>query len=451
MTSFSRMSQVLLASFAFFFQGYVTAAAQTSAPDAVVSEDSDKKTPASSSGVAKFSAHAQQSRYTIVHKPWTQFLQAAVFDLGPSTRRPAKRRTGGVHTGTRVSTASRSRVRFEGNRVMFHLFNEDTLTFIAAYRDEMVGLMDSYDYADFSRDEQLAYWLNLHNAILIYEIAKVHPIGRPKNLRLRDYDNALLFDAKLVRVAGEPLSLNDIRHKIIYANWNTPEVLYGLWDGSIGGVDILTTAFTGANVWTLLRSNGNGYVNSLRGVETSTSRSGKTSFRVSKIYLESRSLFPGWPTDLYAHLDAHAGNKVGSFLTQPPQTLKFVRYDASTADFSGGEVRRFGGNDNMAAILSLRDDDGDPSGAIEDPENAVAGASATIIENFGAPTLNQTMRGGVSPDSIRLRDQEIENRKRRESDVTIEDVETPDEDDPETDASDPDAKEGESDASEGEN
>ena len=127
MTDNSRMSQVLLASFAFFCQGYVTAAAQTSASDAAVSENSDHNAPASSSGVAKFSAYAQQSRYTIVHAPWAQFLQAAVFDIGPSTRQPAPRRTGGVHTGTRVSTASRSRVRFEGNRVMFHLFNDDTL------------------------------------------------------------------------------------------------------------------------------------------------------------------------------------------------------------------------------------------------------------------------------------------------------------------------------------
>ena len=242
--------------------------------------------------------------------------------------------------------------------------------------------MDSYDYADFGRDEQLAFWLNLHNAILVYEIAKVHPIGRPQNFRLRDHDNALLFDAKLVRVAGEALSLNDIRHKIIYANWNNPEVIYGLWDGTIGGVDIPTNAFTSANVWSVLRSNGNGYVNSLRGVETRTSRSGKTSFRVSKVYLESRSLFPGWPTDLYAHLDAHAGNRIGSYLKQPPQTLRFVRYDSSTADFSGGEVSRFGGNDNVAAVLSLRND-----GDGEIPNTPVS-----ILENFGAPVLNQTLR-----------------------------------------------------------
>ena len=443
----SRTGHRLLAGFAFVFLSCVSAAAQQPSADPIVSEDTDSKAPAALTGIAKFSLSSQPPRYAISQKSWNTFLQAAVFHVGPSSRQPAPRRSGGVHTGTRVSTASRSRVRFEGNRVMFHLINDEALEYIEAYRNEVAALMDRYDYADFSRDEQLAFWLNLHNAILVHEIAKVHPISRPKNLRLRSQNNENLFDAKLVSVAGEALSLNDIRYKIVYANWSHPDVIYGLWDGTIGGIDILTTAFTGTNVWTLLRSNGNSYVNSLRGVETSTSRSGKTSFRVSKVYLESQSLFPEWPTDLYAHLDSHARAQVASFLKQPPQTLKYVRYDASTADFSGGEIARFGGNDNIAAILSNQDEDNPES----NQEGGVSGSVVTILENYGAPVSNQTMRGGVSTDSIKLRDQEIENRQRRESDVSIDDVETPGADDPESGASDPDPDEGESDAEEGEN
>ena len=369
----------------------------------------------------KFKPYAEQSRYTIDHTPWARFLNAAVFDIGPSSRRRAPRGSGGVYTGTRISTASKSRVRFEGNRVMFHLFKDGTMEFISAYREEMAGVMDDYNYAEFGRDEQLAFWLNLHNAILIHEIAKVHPISRPGNYRLRSHDNALLFDAKLVQVAGEPLSLNDIRHKIVFANWSEPQVLYGFWDGAIGGADVMTNAFTGANVWTLLRSNANHYVNSLRAIEAYPGSFGRTSFRVSKVFFEARRLFPEWPISLYAHMDSHAGNAVGRLLADPPRLLRVLPYDASTADFSGGEVARFGGNDNIAAILTLQDDD-QPS----NQEGGSAGTASTVLENFGAPVLNQTMRGGVSADSLRLRDIEIENRQRRERDVTIEDVESPD-------------------------
>ena len=347
----------LLAGLALLCAGCVTPDGPRYAETPDASVGVDPVTLADDARFDKFKPYAEQSRYTIDHTPWARFLNAAVFDLGPSSRRRAPRGSGGVHTGTRISTASRSRVRFEGNRVMFHLFKEETLEFVSAYREEMSGVMDNYNYAEFGRDEQLAFWLNLHNAILIHEIAKVHPISRPTNFRLRSHNNANLFDAKLVRVAGEPLSLNDIRHKIVFANWSEPQVIYGFWDGTIGGADIMKNAFTGATVWTLLRSNANHYVNSLRAIEAYPGSFGRIDFRVSKIFFEAKRMFPDWPTDLYTHMDSHAGNAVGRLLAEPPRLLRVLPYDTSTADFSGGEVARFGGNDNIAAILSLQDDD----------------------------------------------------------------------------------------------
>ena len=373
----------------------------------------------------KFANHSTQSLYTIRHDPWQQFLSASVFDMGPSTRQRARRRTGGVHTGTRISTGSRSPVRFEGNRVLFHLFNEDTLEFIKSYREELVGLMDRYDYADFSRDEQLAYWLNLHNAVLMHEIAKVHPISRPRSHRLRSRNNTLLFEAKLVVVAGEPLSLNDIRHKIVYANWQSPEVIYGLWEGTIGGVDIMPAAYTGANVWSLLGDNADRYVNSLRGVQAFPAGFGRIEFRVSNAYVEARRLFPSWPDNLYTHLDQYAAGSVVRLLRNRPRLVRVLPYDSSTADFSGGEVARFGGNDNVAAVLSLGNDD-DPS----NQEGGGAGTSVDILQNFGAPVMNRTMRGGVTTEGFELKEREMERRRqrRRDSDVEIEDVNSPDPD-----------------------
>ena len=374
----------------------------------------------------KFAAYAPQSRYTIQHDPWQQFLSAAVFDLGPSTRQKARTRKGGVHTGTRISTGSRSAVRFEGNRVMFHLFNDDTIKFIESYRDEMVGLMDRYAYSDFGRDEQLAYWLNLHNAILVLEIAKIHPISRPRTHRLRSHNNTRLFDAKLVVVAGEPLSLNDIRHKIVYANWEKQEVIYGMWDGTIGGVDIMPSAFTGDNVWSLLGSNANRYVNSLRGVQAFPGSFGRIEFRISSNYFEARRMFPEWPNDLYGHLDKYANASVARLLQTPPRLLRILPYDSSTADFSGGEVARFGGNDNAAAVLSLKPDDA--SGLDGPVEDRSSGTPTSILENFGAPVLNRTMRGGVSTEGFELKEREMEQRRlrRRDSDVEIEDIDNPD-------------------------
>ncbi len=432
-----RISQILLASVVLIFQGCVSADIEPFVSDAGTSDSFDYQALGDDTRFEKFSVSATQTRYTIDHSPWTKFLSVTVIDVGPSSRQGAARRTGGVHTGTRISTGSRSRYRHEGNKVLFHLFNNDTREFISTYRTAITDIMNQHEYSEFGRDEQLAFWLNLHNAIIFDEIAKRHPVSRPENIRIRSHGNAQLFDAKLVVIAGEPLSLNDIRHKIIYANWSEPAVIYGLWDGANSGVDIQTAAFTGANVWTQLRANGRRYVNSLRGVEPAMGSFGRVHFRISKVYWDGRRLFPEWPVDVYAHLDSFAGVSVGRLLTQPPPILRQIPYDSSTADFSGGEIARFGGSDNMAAVLSLSDDA--ESG---DPEAPAAGTASTILENFGAPVQNNTSRGGVSADSLRLRNQVLEDRRRnRDGNVTLEDVDTPDIDAPAPDSNEdaPDA------------
>ena len=366
----------------------------------------------SASEAEQFSKYADQSTYSIDHKPWSQFLQAAVFDVGPSSRKPAPRRRGGVHTGTRVSTGSRTKYRFEGNRIPFGLFNSDTEEFLAAYRGALVSLMETYEYERFGRDEQLAFWMNLHNVILIEEIARRHPISKPSYQRIRERDNALLFDAKLTEINGVALSLNDIRYGIVYRYWRDPRVIYGFWDGSIGGVDIPLDAFNGTNVWSLLDENAMRYVNALRGVEA---RSGV--FRVSEVYDRARILFPNWPHDLYTHLRYFATPDVAEILSTPPRELKFLPYDPAMADLSGGEVAKFGGSDNIAAVLSLK-----PEGGSDVPVD--------LLESFGAPITSNTTRGGVSADAAKLNERVLEQRSlnRREGTVSIDDVETEDPD-----------------------
>ncbi|MCH2057523.1 MAG: DUF547 domain-containing protein [Thalassotalea sp.] len=64
----------------------------------------------------------------------------------------------------------------------------------------------------FSKDEKLAYWLNLYNATIIAEIIDEYPIRK-----LEDFltDSDLPMNEKILTVAGEKLSLNDIKYKIV--------------------------------------------------------------------------------------------------------------------------------------------------------------------------------------------------------------------------------------------
>ena len=161
---------------------------------------------------AAFAPHSSVSRYQLDHQPWTAFLRTAVYITGRSNRVAARRDDNTRQTGTKASTGSKSRYRYEGNRVLFHLFDDGAVEYLSVYRQALQDTMGRIDYGDLSRNEQLAFWYNLHNVVLMHEIAKSHPISRPRNFRLRRHGNALLFDAKLVTVNG--VALQPQRHQI---------------------------------------------------------------------------------------------------------------------------------------------------------------------------------------------------------------------------------------------
>ncbi|MAW81780.1 MAG: hypothetical protein CMI63_16210 [Parvularcula sp.] len=350
-----------------------------------------------------FAPYSTSTRYRIDHQPWTGFLSRAVYTVGRSDRKPARRPGESYrNAGTRLSTGSSSRYRFEGNRIMFHTFNDEVETYVGLYRQGLQDTMNRVDYGDFSRDEQLAFWLNLYNAVVIHEIAKAHPVSRPSRIRIRD-QNARLFDAKLVEVHGVKLSLNDIRYNIVYRYWRTSDVIYGLWSGEIGGTGIMPSAFEGATVRSQLRLNGREFVNSLRGVDRIRGK-----MRISQLYVDARPYyFQNWPDDLYAHLSRYADWTTAQIIALRPENPKPSRYDLSTADVESGETVRSSANDNAAAVA----------------------AGADLGERWS--NLSDTgMRGGLSGEALALARRSEARLERRRGSVVILDVKTDDPDAP---------------------
>jgi hypothetical protein len=106
---------------------------------------------------------------------------------------------------------------------------------------------------------------------------------------------------KLLRVAGVKLSLDDIHHDILIAKWQDPLVMYGLWQGYVGGPNILREAFTASNVYDLLRENAAEFINSNRGARMRGDR-----LVVSSYYAENMALFPEGEGQLRAPLADYA-------------------------------------------------------------------------------------------------------------------------------------------------
>lgn len=276
---------------------------------------------------ARFAAADESSRVVIDYAVWTEILNGIVFDVGHSNRRPAMGRV--QVTGSLLSPETTSRYRYENNRVVYHLMEDGHRELISAYRAELEALPSQIALSDLNPNEQLAYWLNLHNVVVIDELAKRYPVRRLDNLRINGQP---FHEAKLVTIEGVPLSLNDIRVRIVGAGWEDPLVIYGFFSGAIGGPAVRNEAFTGARVWDQLRLNSREFVNALRGIDTNRRRT-----MISPVYGEHRDLFPNWPMGLYAHLAAVADaatNDLTPFDGEPA----YISYDWAIADLTNGRI-----------------------------------------------------------------------------------------------------------------
>ena len=162
----------------------------------------------------------------------------------------------------------------------------------------------------FRRAEQLAYWINLYNALTVRLVLDYHPV---KSIQDIDLSSGLLggpWDRKLLEVAGEPISLNDIEHRILRPIWRDPRLHYAVNCASIGCPNLRPVAFTSANAEALLDKAARQYVNHRRGAHIKDGR-----LMVSKIYGWYDDDFGGGEDGVLRHLRRYAAPELARALT----------------------------------------------------------------------------------------------------------------------------------------
>jgi len=184
------------------------------------------------------------------------------------------------------------------------------------------------DIASLPKNQQLAFWINLHNVAMVEQIANAWPIRQPREIKI---DGVPLDEARFITVEGIRLSPRDIREKIVYRHWKDPVVMYGFWRGEIGGPSLQKEAFNADNVGRLLARGASDFVNSLRG-----SQSQGNTLQVAELYREAAPFFfPDFEKDLRVHLAKFADDKTGALLASTSGADPVIaEYDI--ADIAGG-------------------------------------------------------------------------------------------------------------------
>lgn len=155
--------------------------------------------------------------------------------------------------------------------------------------------------AALSRPEQLAFWINLYNALTVEVVLDHYPV---ESIREIDISPGLFsngpWGARLITVEGEALSLDDIEHRILRPIWRDPRIHYALNCASVGCPNLQREPFLAPELDRMLDQAAIAFVNDPRGV-----RIGGDGLHVSSIYVWFEADFGG-ETGVLRHLLAYA-------------------------------------------------------------------------------------------------------------------------------------------------
>lgn len=199
-------------------------------------------------------------------------------------------------------------------------------------RATFLGYLDSLSDVPISecrREEQLAFWINLYNALTVNTVLDHYPV---ESIRDIDISPGLFskgpWQRKLFTVEGEAVSLDDIEHRILRPVWQDPRMHYVLNCAAIGCPELNSEAFTADNAEKLMDQSARAYVNSPHGV-TVTARG----LTLSSIYRWYKDDFGKTDDDLLAHIALYADDTLAKVLAGRPRILGY-HYDWQLNDAS---------------------------------------------------------------------------------------------------------------------
>jgi len=262
---------------------------------------------------------------------WDFMLSETVLYMGPSTRRAAPRKTASV--GSRLATGNKSRLRLEGNKILYPLMNNYVKSELIAYKDELIELGNTHDIPSLPKNDQLAYWINLHNAVVVATLIKEYPGPRRQAALIEPIkgSDVKLHDAKLINIKGHALSLRDIREKIVFPNWKNKDVPFAFHLGYQSSPSLSNSAYEGQKIDLQIARNAYEFFNSLRAYEK-----GKLNPYVVEV---SEWYFPNMDTDFESYMQRKMRPEVfAEFSTSGIK--KIGKPDLSIADMTAGHGTR---------------------------------------------------------------------------------------------------------------
>lgn len=146
-----------------------------------------------------------------------------------------------------------------------------------------ISQMESMNVDLFTKDQQMAYWINLYNAKTVDLVIAAYPVSSIRNVR--SYLTLGPWDDKVLKVNGVALSLNDIEHRILRPIWKDVRIHYAVNCASIGCPNLSTRPYDAVNLNAKLEAAARDFINHSR------------AFNVKDGKLQASSIFSWYQSD----------------------------------------------------------------------------------------------------------------------------------------------------------
>ena len=172
------------------------------------------------------------------------------------------------------------------------------------------ALSESPVQSDWSKDAQLAYWINAYNAFTLKLIVDNYPLKS-----IMDLEGGKVWDKKWVNLGDKVYSLNEIEHNIIRPQFNEPRIHFAVNCAAASCPPLAAKAYTADNLESLLAERTKSFINNSQYNHISASGA-----KVSKIFDWYGSDFG----DLISYL-----NKYSNTTIKKNASVTFREYDWS--------------------------------------------------------------------------------------------------------------------------
>ena len=207
------------------------------------------------------------------------------------------------------------------NRVDYTSFKAQGRDTLNAY----IARLEGTDVTQLDRPGQFAFLANLYNAKTVNLVIERYPVQSIRDIALGGGLTSLFiggpWQAKVMRLRGVELSLDDIEHEILRPLFNDPRVHYAVNCASIGCPNIGTEALVGQRLDAQLDAAARAYVNHPRGFAVRDGR-----LAVSSIYNWYKVDFGGTDAGVIAHARKYAAPALAAQL-QGIETIDRHDYD----------------------------------------------------------------------------------------------------------------------------